>query len=86
METALAELWRYTGELFVAADYETVAGYDVSLLKDDWMKKITANCTAIKTNSTAAPKTKTWFYFMNIFMEIQQEVLAHHIKPVGQVC
>lgn len=38
---AIDELWRYTGELFVAADYEAVAGFDVALLKDDWMKKVT---------------------------------------------
>ncbi len=40
MLKAIDELWRYTGELFVAADYELTAGFDVSLLKDDWMKKI----------------------------------------------
>ncbi len=39
---AIDELWRYTGELFIAADYETTAGFDVSILKDSWMKKITA--------------------------------------------
>lgn len=42
MLKAIDELWRYTGELFIAADYEIKAGVDVSLLKDDWMKKITA--------------------------------------------
>ena len=41
MLTAINELWRYTGELFMAADYEIEAGFDVGLLKDDWMKKIT---------------------------------------------
>ena len=41
MLKAIDELWRYTGELFTAADYETVAGFDVSLLKDDWLKKVT---------------------------------------------
>ena len=42
MLKAIDELWRYTGELFIAADYETAAGFDVSLLKDDWLKKVTA--------------------------------------------
>ena len=42
MLKAIDELWRYTGELFVAADYEKEAGYDVSLLKDDWLKKVTS--------------------------------------------
>ena len=37
---AIDELWRYTGELFIAANYETAAGFDVSILKDDWMKKV----------------------------------------------
>lgn len=40
MLKAIDELWRYTGELFVAVDYETVAGFDIALLKDDWMKKV----------------------------------------------
>jgi len=39
---AIDELWRYTGELFIAADYEAVAGFDVALLKEDWMKKVNA--------------------------------------------
>lgn len=41
MLKAIDELWRYTGELFMPADYELEAGFDVSLLKDEWMKKIT---------------------------------------------
>ena len=41
MVKAIDEVWRYTGELFIAADYEIQAGFDVSLLKDDWMKKVT---------------------------------------------
>ena len=40
MLNAIDELWRYTGELFIAADYEAVAGFDVALLKEDWMKKV----------------------------------------------
>jgi ring-1,2-phenylacetyl-CoA epoxidase subunit PaaC len=40
MLKAIDELWRYTGEMFLPADYEMEAGYDVSLLKDDWMKKV----------------------------------------------
>jgi ring-1,2-phenylacetyl-CoA epoxidase subunit PaaC len=40
MVAAIDELWRYTGEMFLPADYEIKAGFDVSLLKDDWMKKI----------------------------------------------
>lgn len=40
MLKAMDELWRYTGELFVTAGYELSAGFDVALLKDDWMKKV----------------------------------------------
>jgi ring-1,2-phenylacetyl-CoA epoxidase subunit PaaC len=45
MMNALDGLWNYTGEMFVAADYELQAcnnkiGVDTSLLKDDWNKKI----------------------------------------------
>ena len=37
---AIDELWSYTGELFIAADYEAAVGFDVASLKDDWMKKV----------------------------------------------
>jgi ring-1,2-phenylacetyl-CoA epoxidase subunit PaaC len=45
MMNALDELWNYTGEMFVAADYELQTvndkiGVDINLLKDDWNKKI----------------------------------------------
>jgi ring-1,2-phenylacetyl-CoA epoxidase subunit PaaC len=45
MMNALNELWSYTGELFLAADYELQAanegiGIDVNLLKNDWNKKV----------------------------------------------
>ena len=42
MLKGIDELWRYTGELFISADYELEADFDVSLLKDEWMKKVTA--------------------------------------------
>ncbi|MBL0130968.1 MAG: phenylacetate-CoA oxygenase subunit PaaC [Chitinophagaceae bacterium] len=38
MLKAIDELWRYTGEMFEAADYETLV--DVSLLKNDWSQKV----------------------------------------------
>jgi ring-1,2-phenylacetyl-CoA epoxidase subunit PaaC len=40
MLKASDELWRYTGELFIAADYEIASGFDVSVLKDGWLKKV----------------------------------------------
>lgn len=40
MLDALNELWRYTGEFFIPADYELQAGIDVSTLKEPWEKKV----------------------------------------------
>lgn len=56
MCNAIDELWAYTGELFMAADYETAAGFDVSLLKEEWLKKI----TAIFEEATLAVPEKTF--------------------------
>lgn len=38
MLKAIDELWRYTGEMFEPAAYETII--DVSLLKDAWLQKV----------------------------------------------
>ena len=45
MQLAVKELWPYTGEMFLPADYETAmiaeaVAPDVSLLKEEWMKKV----------------------------------------------
>ena len=40
MLKAIDELWRYTGELFMPAGYEKAVGIDVSLIKEDWQKKV----------------------------------------------
>ncbi len=40
MIKAIDELWRYTGEMFVAAKYEKEIGIDFYLLKEEWNKKI----------------------------------------------
>jgi len=42
MLKAIDELWRYTGELFVPASYETAAGVDIASLKDPWSTKVAA--------------------------------------------
>jgi len=34
---AIDELWRYTGELFMPAAYETAGGIDVPALQEDWL-------------------------------------------------
>jgi ring-1,2-phenylacetyl-CoA epoxidase subunit PaaC len=38
MLKAIDELWRYTGEMFVPADYETIV--DVKALKESWEEKV----------------------------------------------
>jgi ring-1,2-phenylacetyl-CoA epoxidase subunit PaaC len=40
MMKAIDELWRYTGEMFMPADYEKETGIDFELLKDEWNKKV----------------------------------------------
>ena len=42
MLTAVDEIWRYTGELFVPATYEQESGIDVASLKNDWHNKVKA--------------------------------------------
>lgn len=39
---AIDELWRYTGELFIPADYETSMEVNVTALKDKWMQIVTS--------------------------------------------
>jgi len=40
MLKAIDELWRYTGELFIPADYEIAAGVDPAVCKEEWNRKI----------------------------------------------
>jgi ring-1,2-phenylacetyl-CoA epoxidase subunit PaaC len=42
MVHAIDELWRYTGEMFIAADYENLFAIDFATLKSEWLQKITA--------------------------------------------
>ena len=41
MLKAIDELWRYTGELFEAADYEIENGIDLNAIKKEWLEKVT---------------------------------------------
>jgi len=41
MLTAIEELWRYTGEFFIAAGYEAEAGFEVASLQQAWLQKVT---------------------------------------------
>lgn len=40
MQKAVDELWRYTGELFIPAEYEEASGIDITVLLDNWKQKI----------------------------------------------
>ena len=40
LQAALVQLWPYTGECFIAADYETEAGIPVATLKDVWQEQL----------------------------------------------
>jgi ring-1,2-phenylacetyl-CoA epoxidase subunit PaaC len=44
MEKAIAAIWPYTGEMFIAADFEdnlkNSVSIDVSSIKDDWLEKV----------------------------------------------
>ncbi len=42
LHKALDELWRYTGELFMPADYEKEMGTDTAVLKNGWTAKVKA--------------------------------------------
>jgi ring-1,2-phenylacetyl-CoA epoxidase subunit PaaC len=42
MMAAIEELWRYTGELFIPAPYETESGIDLASLRTEWDKKVKA--------------------------------------------
>lgn len=37
---AIDELWRYTGELFEAVDYEKEMGVDLNAIKIEWLEKV----------------------------------------------
>ena len=38
---AIDEIWRYTGEMFEAADYETAMGIDLAAINQTWTEKVT---------------------------------------------
>ncbi len=42
MLKAIDELWRYTGEMFVPAAYESAMGVHLDLIKETWDKKVVA--------------------------------------------
>jgi ring-1,2-phenylacetyl-CoA epoxidase subunit PaaC len=40
MLNAINELWRYTGEMFIPADYEKETGIDFNKIKEEWNLKV----------------------------------------------
>jgi ring-1,2-phenylacetyl-CoA epoxidase subunit PaaC len=42
MLKAIDELWRYTGEMFMPAEYEKITSIDFTKLKEDWNKKVSS--------------------------------------------
>ena len=40
MLKAMDELWRYTGEMFIPADYEKETGIDFNNIKEEWLQKV----------------------------------------------
>lgn len=42
MIKAIDELWRYTGEMFVPAEYENLLAIDFAVLKSEWLQKVSA--------------------------------------------
>jgi ring-1,2-phenylacetyl-CoA epoxidase subunit PaaC len=61
INSALADLWMFTGEMFAAADYEqeTVRegiGVDVPLLREEWLKK----AQAVFAEATLEVPKQTW--------------------------
>jgi ring-1,2-phenylacetyl-CoA epoxidase subunit PaaC len=40
MHNAVEELWRYTGEMFIPAEYEAIADVDFNELKNKWTEKV----------------------------------------------
>ncbi len=63
---ALEELWRYTGELFIAAPYENDLGIAISSLKHDWSKKVN---TVFEEATLKAPE--------NVFMHTGGKTGTH---------
>lgn len=66
MLKALEELWKYTGELFIAAPYENNLGIAISSLKYDWSKKVN---TVFEEATLKAPE--------NVFMQTGGKTGTH---------
>lgn len=56
MIKAVNELWKYTGEMFVPAEYEITAAIDFTALQNNWKEKV----LAVFTEATLAIPEKTF--------------------------
>ena len=89
MEKAIDELWSYTGEFFVPANYELEilnigTGTDVSLLKEGWMQNIQkvfleAGLTipSVSTVHTGGKEGKHTEHLHQLLSELQSVARAH---------
>ena len=89
MEKAIDELWSYTGEFFVPANYELEilnigTGTDVSLLKEGWMQNIQkvfleAGLTipSVSTVHTGGKEGKHTEHLHHLLSELQSVARAH---------
>lgn len=53
---AVDELWRYTGEMFLPAEYESISNVDFNSLKEQWFEKV----AAVFEEATLAVPEKTF--------------------------
>lgn len=64
IQTALSDLWMFTGEMFLPADYErqtaTAIGTDPSTLREDWTQKVEEVFTEATLSIPAPGKGKPW--------------------------
>jgi ring-1,2-phenylacetyl-CoA epoxidase subunit PaaC len=59
IQTALQEIWPFTGEFFLPAEFESSEnGFDPSLLKNDWIKNIEQ---VFSQGELDMPKETKWF-------------------------
>jgi len=89
MINAINELWNYTGELFVPANYELEMlnnniGTDVTLLKEPWMKKVkevfgeaTLPVPSASLINTGGKDGKHTEHLDHILKELQSVARAH---------
>jgi len=89
MEKAIAELWSYTGEMFIPVHYELEAvnngiGTDVALLKESWMQNVEKifsegrlSVPSVSVVHTGGKEGKHTEYLDQVLKELQSVARAH---------